>query len=249
MTVQLPVDVMSLPPFRVLEGELGTARALWLWWIVWRELAYLSQEGLSAGRVRGEDRDGLVRAMETVGKVEGGKQKAEMGAEDGSGEGLWELVVRSRLMKADGEDWVCARFANLHGASCLPRTMAQRGGDMRAFALRQGKAGEQAFQQALLIGEEKMVDATGEPLAPELRQRVTRLVVSCDNALYHNQRPTHGYTEGLVQDALGVLGRFSDEEIDQVCRFVASRRNHPLLTTAEKLLPRFGEMVRLLEGQ
>ncbi|HVM51251.1 MAG TPA: hypothetical protein VMU04_24690 [Candidatus Acidoferrum sp.] len=234
---------MSLPPFRVLEGELGPANALWLWWVVWRELAYFTEEGLAPGRIRNEDRPAFVAAINVPGQ-ENIRARGDARPPD-----CWELLVRSRLLKADGTDWVCPRFANLHGAACMPRNQAQRGGDMRAYSLRQRKAPGEAFQQALLIAESKMVDEHNEPLDPETRQRVVRLIVSCDNALFKNARPTHGYSEGLVQDALKVLRRFTDEEINRVCNFVASRRNHPMLTTTEKLLPQFGEIVQIVEGQ
>jgi hypothetical protein len=52
-----------------------------------------------------------------------------------------------------------------------------------------------------------------------------------------------------VHDALRVLVRFSDEQISKVCLFVAEHRNHPLLSTTERLLPVFGEINRMLEGQ
>jgi hypothetical protein len=243
VTVQLPLDLTSLPPFRQLEAGIGRLRALWVWWTVWRELAYLSQEGLAPGRVRGEDRAGFIQALGLP------LEQATSNLRHPTSNEIWELLLASRLLKADGPDWVCARFALLHGGACQPRNQAQRGGDMRAYHLRQRHAESEAFQQALLITESKMVDEHGEPLDPEARQRVTRLIVTCDNALFKGQRPPHGYTEGLVQDALRVLAKFSDEEINRVCTFVANRRNHPLLTTTEKLLPQFGDIVRLLEGQ
>ena len=240
MTVHLPLDLTSLPPFRGLEAELGTARALWLWWLVWRELAYLAQEGGAPGRVREEDRAAFVQAL-SVPSVERGSVEP--------GPAMWELLLRSRLLKEDGRDFVCVRFANLHGASCLPRSQAQRGGDMRAYHQRQKHAPQDAFQQALSLPEDKMVDADHQPLSEEQRKRVTLLIVTCDNALHKPQRPVHGYSEGLVQDALRVIARFSDEEIDRVCLFVAGHRTNVMLSTTEKLLPQFGEIVRLLEGQ
>jgi hypothetical protein len=235
MPLQLPIDLTSLPPFRLLEAALGPARALWLWWVVWRELAYLMEEGCAPGRIRAEDQKTFMAAL-TVPEC------------STSSQGLWALLLSSRLLKADGPDWICARFSLLHEGPSH-RSQAQRGGDLKAYHGRQKKLESDAFQQALQITESKMVDEHGEPLTSEMRQRVTRLVVSCDNSLFKNLRPPHGYSEGLVQDALRVLARFSDEQIGKVCLFVAEHRNHPLLSTTERLLPVFGEISRMLEGQ
>ena len=63
MPLQLPIDLTSLPPFRLLEAALGPARALWLWWVVWRELAYLMEEGCAPGRIRAEDQKTFMAAL------------------------------------------------------------------------------------------------------------------------------------------------------------------------------------------
>lgn len=237
MTAQLPLDLTSLPPFRALEGSLKSHEALWVWWTLWRELSYLAQEGVCPGRVRAEDRPIIERTLGVPDQP------------DLTGETLWKLLVDSRLLKADGEDWVCVRFAALNGGGGGSRSSAQRGGDMRAFQARQRRLEGEAFQQGLLLGDKVMVTSDGAKLPEGTQQRVTRLIIACDNALFQAQRAAHGYTEGLVQDALRVLARFSDEEIDRVVRFVASKRNHALLSTTEKLLPKFAEIVPLLEGQ
>jgi len=256
MPLQLPIDLTSLPPFRLLEAALGPARALWLWWVVWRELAYLMEEGCAPGRIRAEDQATFVQALalprDSQAQIansqmaDGKRQRAN--GETPTGETLWGLLLSSRLLKADGPDWICARFSLLHEGPSH-RSQAQRGGDLKAYHGRQKKLESDAFQQALQITESKMMDEHGEPLTSEMRQRVTRLVVSCDNALFKNLRPPHGYSEGLVQDALRALARFSNEQISQVCLFVAEHRNHPLLSTTERLLPVFGEISRMLEGQ
>jgi hypothetical protein len=121
---------------------------------------------------------------------------------------------------------------------------------MRAYTQRMKKAQSQTFQQSLLISEAKLVDEQGEPLPAEEVRRVMRLIVACDNALFKPNRPPFGYTEGLIQEARGVLKRFTDEEIDMVCRTVALHRNHPSLNgvITEKLLPMFADVVKKLEG-
>ena len=53
---------------------------------------------------------------------------------------------------------------------------------------------------------------------------------------------------GLVAQALAVLKKYSDEEIDFVVRLVAKRRGHPALglMTPEKMLASFGELTEKL---
>jgi len=99
-----------------------------------------------------------------------------------SGAQLLQQLVLVRLLKKDGEDFVCPRFAMLH-SEMGQRSQAQRGGDMRAFKLRMKKAGGQSFQQALLIPDTKLVDAEGQPLAAEEVKRVTRLIGAVIRAL------------------------------------------------------------------
>jgi hypothetical protein len=236
MTLQLPIDLTSLPPFRLLEASLGPARALWVWWLTWRELAYLMEDGLAPGRIRGEDRPSFVQALTLPGE------------EGASGARVWELLISSRLLKPDGPDWVCPRFSLLHGAPSN-RSQAQRGGDMKNFNARQRAMPSEARQQALALPLSKLVDEHGEPLDQMMAERVTRLIVSCDNALFKNPRPPHGYSEGLVQDALRVVSQVSDEQVQEVCHFVAQHRGHPMLTTTERLLPMFGEVMRVVGGQ
>jgi hypothetical protein len=237
MPLQLPIDLTSLPPFRVMETALGPTRALWLWWTVWRELSYLADEGIAPGRIRPEDKPTFVAALALPQEGDKGLPPPEC---------LWDLLLQSRLLKVDGPDWICARFTREGAAT---RSQAQRGGDIKNYNARQKAMPGEARQQALALPVSKLVDEHGEPLDDATAERVTRLIVSCDNALFKNARPLHGYSEGLVQDALRVIQQFSDEHIQQVCNFIANHRGHPMLTTTERLLPMFGDVVRVIGGQ
>jgi hypothetical protein len=222
-----------------LREALGSPeRALFIWFTLWQELGYLAQEGASPGRLPAAHVPVLLSALEPVERDQE-KRRA-----------ILAELISSRLLRQDGEDYVCPRFAVMHGDMTGQRSQAQRGGDIRAYKLRMNRAEGQVFQQSLLISEDKLVDGDGQRLSPETVKRAMRLIVACDNALFHEVRPTFGYTEGLIQSALAVLKRFTDEEIDHVCRTVALRRNHPALNglTAEKLLPMFGDVARKLEG-
>jgi hypothetical protein len=237
--IKMPIDLLQLPPFRQLRVALGSPeRALFIWFTLWQELGYLAQEGSTSGRLPAAHVPVVLNAFEPV---ERDPEKCRA---------ILAELIASRLLRQDGEDYVCPRFAVMHGDMTRQRSQAQRGGDMRAFKLRMNRAEGQAFQQSLLIDEGMLVDGEGQPLPPETVKRVTRLIVACDNALFHEVRSQFGYTEGLIQSALMVLNRFTDEEIDSVCRTVALRRHHPALNglTAEKLLPRFADIAQKLGG-
>jgi hypothetical protein len=238
-TVKIPIDLMQLPPFRQLRSLLGgTERALFLWWTLWTELGYRMQEGVSPGRLPAGDVPMLLAALEPLG---GALEERKL---------LLEHLVTAKWLRADGADYVCPRFALLHGDAGAQRTIAQRGGDMKNFYQRQKKAQAQAFQQSLLIPPSRFVNEENQPLDSELTKRVMRVIVACDNALFRESRQPFGFTEGLISSALRVLRKHTDEEIDYVCRTVAKHRYHPVLSgvVTEKLLDQFGEMVAKLEG-
>jgi hypothetical protein len=235
--VKLPIDLNSLPPFRELKALLGLERALFVWWTLWQELGYRAQEGNCPGRLPAAEVASFVAALEPT--ESDPKARAQ----------ILEHLVAVRLLKRDGDDYVCVRFAISH-SDMGQRSQAQRGGDMRAYNLRMKKADGQAIQQSFLINEARLVDEQGQPLQAEQVKRVTRLIVACDNALYKGPRPDYGFTEGLIQEALRVLKQFTDEDIDYVCNRVARNRNHPALNgvTTEKLLPMFGGIVQKMEA-
>ncbi len=240
--IKLPVDLEQLPPFRQLCHALGNAsKALHVWFSIWKELFYRMQEGAAPGRILRAEGDGFI-------------DRTLMGLRLDTAAVLPEVrqQVLEAMFKPDGEDLVCLRFIALHGGvSLAPRSMAQRGGDMRAFNMRMKSqaTAEAAFQQALNISEHKFVDEAGAPLEAELTRRVTRLIIACDNALFRPMRQAFGYTEGLIQSALRVARRHSDEEIDLICRSVAGHRGHPALNgmNTEKLLEVFSDIAGALE--
>jgi len=244
--VRLPIDLLQLPTFRQLARVVGDVQALYVWFAVWQGLAYRMQEGGPAGRVGREELPMLVKCLSTEqgGLLHIGDNPGEVKTE------ALEKVLQEMLFKGDGDDLVCLRFITLHGGvSSSPRSMAQRGGDMRAFTMRMKEAQGDALQTTLSISEHKFVDEQGEPLDPELTKRVTRVIIACDNALFRPQRPPVCFTEGLIQSALVVARKFSDEEINYICRSLALHRSHPALNglSTEKVLPQFQEMAGKLE--
>lgn len=245
-TLKFPIDLEQLPPTRKLRELFGLERALLVWWVLFQELKYRAQEGGLVGRIPKADRGGLESAIEE--RMGPGRVNGDGGAPP---PGWLAALLESKLLVEDGDDYVCHRFAVLHGGEEPGgRTMSQRGGDMRSFTMKMRRLDESgAFQQSLHIADTKLVDEAGQPLDPDLVKRVTRLVVACDNALFKPTRPPMQFTEGLVQEALRVARRHTDAEVDYVVKTVARHRHHPALNglTTERLLPRFEEVVRSLE--
>jgi len=246
-TVKLPIDLLQLPPFRKLRTKLhrageanGVEQALLIWWVLFQDLKYRAQEGGPAGRMPKADQQSFLSELATQFEETAHAVKIDE---------IIPTLVELKILIEDGEDYVCTRYAVLNGEGSAGRTNAQRGGDMRAYDHRARKLGEATLQQSLQIADSKLVDDEGLPLPAEEVRRITRLVVACDNALFKPLRPSPGFTEGLIQSARTVLKKYTDEEIDQVCRIVAMHRNHPALNgiTTERLLPVFGEMIRKLE--
>lgn len=234
--LKLPSDLPQLPQFRALQRALGDepCRALWLWYGLFQELKYRQDEGGRCGLLPGAE---VASVLSSLGVDRDFFDRV--------------MVGLSRLLVAEGVDFVCPRYVLLH-ASCAPggRSREQMGGDMRAFRSRQAGVTERAMQVTLALPGERFVDAEGVALDSDTVRRVTRLVICCDNALYKEPRPTAGFGEGLIQNAVGVLRKFSDEEIDFVCEKVARNRAHPVLVgmTTEKLLPIFGDLVGRMDG-
>jgi hypothetical protein len=232
-TLTFPSDLLSIPASKKMRETLGgVGDTLLIWWELFQQLKYRAEEGQVPGRLARLELPNVVKALAE--QVPGASEA---------------LLLDAKVLLPDGEEYVCPRFASLHGGSVGGRSNAQRGGDMRAFDARMKKAEGSAFQQSLHISESKLKDEEGQPLEADLVRRVTRLVVATDNALFRPNRPPILFTEGLIQDALQVARKLSDEEITYVCRIVAKHRSHPALNgmTTERLLLKFEEIVKTLE--
>jgi len=232
---KFPLDLTDLSVFRALKEPLGGAeRALHFFWLLWRDLAQLSQEGAPLGRMKPANVSAFLCLL-----VEKGLFGDLMAAAD-----FWEKQVVGGLMLRDGEEVTCPRFITLNADLAL-KPRESRGGHGRAFALKQAKFERGLIQEGLKLPSTCFVFADGTAMPPELVQRVQRLIVSCDNALKRD-RPPIGWTEGLVTLANQVVQKFTDEQIQWVCKKVALNYDHAVMNgmTTERLLPKFDTVVR-----
>lgn len=241
LVLKLPIDYRESLSFRRLEEFLGgdALRANHVYTGIWRELAYLAREGADPGRVRPCDHSLLrnICAAVTTDRVDE----------------LFAFLVGDhfKLFVRDGEDFLCLPFANCN-SHLSPNTRSEkaRGGDVRAFKARCARAEDRVFIQSLLIPADRLVDEAGQPLAGETVERIKRLVIWCDNALFKPTRGAWLYSPDLVANALPVIRRYTDAEIQQVCLYIARQRGHPALTgmTTETLLTKFDGLVGELRG-
>jgi len=228
--VKLPLDLTQIHPFRELKAALGGVGAAHsAWWELWRELGYWAQEGNLIGRLPGEALAGFQNALTDQGLP---------------GEGTLASMVACKLLAPEADGYYCARFALLNRDLSGAKREAV-GGNMKKFYGDQKRLGGRVVQQVLSISGTKFVDKDGNPLSSEETEKVTRLIISCDNALFKGERPSPGFTEALIQDALVVSRQLTDDEIDCILRAVALKRAHPFLAgmTAERLLPQFRDMI------
>jgi hypothetical protein len=229
--LKLPIDLPRVLPFRQLQAALGFARSLSVWFLLYQDLAYRMREGQPPGRMPLAEQGQFVALLQDI--------EPEAAAR----EGVFQALLDARVLRVDGGQYVCDRFIAAHaGGEQTPSGVARLGGLMRGFQSKQRRLQSQAFQQSLNILPDKFKDEAGEPLSPELVDRVTRLIITCDNALGKPTRPASGFTEGLIQSAVQVANRFDDDQIDHICRQVVFHRGHPRIVglTTERLLPAFG---------
>ena len=181
--------------------------------------------------------DGVPGLVRTLAEVEPDPEKCQKDIFE-------KAVVGSKLLIPEGDTYVCPRFMVLN-AQAGRGGRESLGGSRKAFLSKQRRLPGEAFRQGMLIPANKFTDENGAPLGGEEVRRITRLVISCDNALYKAARQPHEYTEGVIQEARRVLKKFSDEEIDQVVNCVSLHRDHPYLNgmNAEQMLPIFEQVM------
>lgn len=240
-SARFPLDLTELTIFRVVKDRLGgTAQALHFFWLLWRELAQLVGQGEPVGRMKRINLEvflGLLIELQFF------------PSKDAAMSFLTDPVLQHGLLQADGDDYVCLRFINLNADMALRGKKESLGGLLKAFDQKQKKLADGELELGLKTPERIWVDEHDNPLPEDIQGRIQRLIVTCDNAL-KRERPPIGWNEGLVQQAIPVIKRYSDEEIYYICRKIVTYRNHPRLAgyTTERLLPVFHTILPELGG-
>lgn len=235
LCVNLPVALRDESQFKDLKIALGDeARALFVWFSVFRELLYRGKQGYPAGRLSKVDhlpglladvRDSLpdADAFHSV------------------------LVDRVKLLQEAEGDYLCTAFLKNNAFAHTSRE--SKGAYTKNFLQRQKNLDSDSLLTGMKIAANKWLDENQQPLDKGMIDRVTRLIISCDNALNQPDRMPILYTSSLIQMALGVVRECESSQIELVCRTLAGHRKHPRVQelTTEKLLPMFGRVLQELE--
>jgi hypothetical protein len=236
-----PLDLLELQMFRDLRARFGTVeQTLYFIFLLWRDLAQLALAGNACGRLTVDNLASFAALLVDLHLL----QDAESARRFLHGE-----CVTVKLFVTDGEDLVCLRFINLNSGLGYSSKKEVIGGRMKSFNHRQRKMESGLMQQLLKVPGHIFVDATtGLELSPEETEAVSRLIMSCDNALLR-ERPPIGWTEGLVTLALPVMRDLTGEQIEYTIRKIAMQREHPALAgmSTEKLLPQFKTVIGKIE--
>ena len=237
---KFPLDLTELSVFRVLKDTLGGVEpAVHFFWLLWRDLAQLAQEGAPLGRLTASGLASFTSLLVDLHKFSD---------KDLARAFLQTACVEAGLFAKDGEDLVCLRFISLNSDLVRRADRESVGGMVKAFNHKQRKMESELKQLELRVPARVFVDADGTPLDAEAVSRLSRLIISCDNALLR-ERPPIGWTEGLIQLALRIIRKLSDDQIDYTVRKVVMNRKHPALAglSTEKLLPQFDTIVSRVE--
>lgn len=240
MVVKLPVDLPQLAPHRAMSRALGSSQAAThVWFVLFQQLLYRLQDGNPPGRLFKNDVPFLVESLPTVG--------------DHNPQEIFELLVKpeaetsqsNSLLLREGEDFVCPRFHDLYRSTSLHRSNAQRAADQKHFNQRIKDLPNEVMELGLSLPREKFVDAAGAPLDGPTMQRIIWLIRLCDNALFRPTRPLFQYPESLVQNALLIVRRFTEDEINSIGRTISRNRENPMLIalTTDRLIEPDGEGV------
>jgi hypothetical protein len=222
------------------------------------ELGYRARDGGPAGVMDEEEMKGFVESL--PGNGQDGQDGRECGGRDARAPGV-DALVKCKIVQVVEGKFVCPRFIELN-KHLMPgeRSMAQRGGDMRAFRKGADKAQSKALELGFALSPEKLLDRDGNPHPAHLQQSAMVLISMLDKALYLGDRPAYLYTVELIQNAVAVLRehgadaaepearRLAVEKIDRMVELIAKRRGHPRLTgeRPETLLPVMANVVRSL---
>lgn len=219
MNIGVPIDFETTGPFvRLVQQTQDVDKATGIYLRLFQRLGYALREGRALGFVEPED----------VGLFE-----ARVGCR------MDKLAEAGLVSARDGNRYYCPAFAQENAA----HNLSSKGGRSKNYDARVENRLKAMAGETLLISADKLVDAAGAPLAPEVIDRMRRLVICCDSALGKLHRGPWQYSATLVQNALRVLERYHDDQINAVCRQIAMKKDHPYLAgvETERLLAPVGE--------
>jgi hypothetical protein len=253
--IKTPLDFQETLVFRRLADFLGSVeqprsheaqppqpdviKASYVYHSIFRDLAYMAREGRDPGRVTVSDVPLFHKILARV--------TSEV-------EPLWASLVGQgdqpiRLFVPDGDDFLCRPFAD-RNTHLMPGFQSKEalGGHVKAHNNLSKSARTVDFQMSLNIGEALLRDAEGVPLPAEMVRRLKWFVPTLDNALELPFRHASQYSPDLVQNAVKVLMKYSDEMLERVTRYILKNRKHPALARrpTEEIVVIFDQVVEAM---
>ncbi len=244
--IKTPLDYQETLVFRRLADFLGAReggpdviRASYVYHAIFRDLAYMAREGRDPGRVVASDVSMFHKILARV--------TSEVSP-------LWDSLVGLgdqpiRLFVPDGDDFLCRTFAerNSHLSPGF-QSKESLGGYVKSHNALSKAARSVDFQMTLNIGSEMLRDAEGNPLPAEMVRRVKWFVPTLDNSMGLPVRYGGDYSADLVQNAVRVLSKFSDEKLESVARYILKNRKNPALAgrPTEEILVIFDQIVEAM---
>jgi hypothetical protein len=240
--IRVPLDIERWPEFRVLAGACGASLASHLFLRLWIEFGHVASVASKVGFLSERGMELFQAEVESVVKPD-----ALASALVGDAERR-DLKF---LFPVEG-GFECPRFAQLNGhLDPKSKPMHQKGYEASRYLRRLRREQAEATGQALLLPTEHFTTAEGARMDAEMIRRIEILVRTVDNALGRVARPPTEFSRGLVLDAYAIAREFTDLQVYEACRKIHDFRGHAAMPeTAEKLLPKWNEIVRgLVEGE
>ena len=225
-TLAFPLDLESRSEFRrtAVATGLPPAVLVFVLWRLFRELAYEAQAGGRPGVLTHEVATRLTAELQEhhpgihIKDLAGFLNDGEMHGVEGG--------------------WMIPLFAMLNRSQLGKDTIQHKGQRVKHTLQRIEREHASLVHDLLLLPPETFSRPDGQVMTAQEQQRAMMLIRACDAALDLPERPPHGFTSGLVQDAWEVCAVMSNEQIDGVIRHISKNRVHPFLAgmVTERLL-------------
>lgn len=222
---QVPKDYHSRPEFRWVENEVGFAQACAIFFVLWRELTYLSE-------------------MQRLGFITT-HQLERLMAKEFPTVTIAMLTAARMIVDCDG-GYECRTFM-LSNRHLSPESIggAQKGAKIKSI-IDQRKRFEKEAQGAP-YDRTMFVRPNGTPMEEVEFRRTVMLIRLIDNQYGRTARTQHEFSLGLINDAYEASRKYLETEITGVCLWLnlnLSRNSPGTPTRTEEALREFDRLVR-----
>jgi hypothetical protein len=242
--IKSSVDYERLHEFRLLvEGapplqapaKDSHACALVIWNRLWTDLSYESELTHDPGRMTAAGARMFANSLRALGV--------------GADSDFMELLINCRILRRDGEDFFCDRYARLNPTRTQERYI--RGNRHSQISRAQENYTEQAQGQLFLLDPKSTRRKDGSAMEKVEQEGCLWLIYNIDGALLLRSRPIERFNEGLMADASEVMKRFPDrKELMPVFFWLSDNKDHANLPrSTEQILAHWDGVMGLRRKQ